>query len=145
LTSNPFNNQADAITANSFGAEASWQLNPTITLGGRVGFINAKAEDLSGNPNAVISTWALMLALRDIGKEGSFAGFVVGQPPKLVHNSLGNAFEDKDTSLHLEAFYHLPITDNITITPGFFIVTNPEHNNSNDQIYIGTVRTTFNF
>ncbi|MBD2344555.1 iron uptake porin [Anabaena subtropica] len=145
LTGNPFNNQADAITANSFGAEAAWQINPTITLGGRVGLIDAKAEDLPANPNAVISTWALLLTLRDIGKEGSFAGFVVGQPPKVNHNSFGDAFEDEDTSLHIEAFYHLQITDNLAITPGLFLITNPEHNNSNDKIYIGTVRTTFTF
>ncbi|BAB76890.1 iron uptake porin [Anabaena sp. FACHB-709] len=145
LTNNPFNNQADAITANSFGAEASWQINPTITLGGRVGLIHATAEDLPATPNATISTWALLLTLNDIGKENSFAGFVVGQPPKITHNSFGDAFEDQDTSLHLEAFYHLQITDNLAITPGLFLITNPEHNNNNDKIYIGTVRTTFTF
>jgi len=70
---------------------------------------------------------------------------VVGQPPKITHNSFGDAFEDQDTSLHLEAFYHLQITDNLAITPGLFLITNPEHNNNNDKIYIGTVRTTFTF
>jgi hypothetical protein len=145
ITGNPFDDESDAITASSFGAEAAWRLNPTITLGGRVGFMNAQANDLPSTPNAVISTWAVMLALRDIGTEGSFAGFVFGQPPKVNHNSFGDAFEDKDTSLHLEAFYHYQITDDLAITPGLFVITNPEHNNSNDQIYIGTVRTTFTF
>ncbi|HIK07855.1 MAG TPA: carbohydrate porin [Trichormus sp. M33_DOE_039] len=145
LTNNPFNDQADAIIANSFGAEAAWQINPTISLGGRVGFIDAKAEDLPTTPNANISTWALLLTLRDIGQEGSFAGFVVGQPPKVTHNSFGDAFKDKDTSLHLEAFYHWQITDDLAITPGFFVITSPENNNSNDNIYVGTVRTTFSF
>ncbi|ODH00043.1 porin [Nostoc sp. KVJ20] len=145
LTNNPFNNQADAITANSFGAEAAWQLNPSITLGGRVGFIHAKAEDLTATPNAFISTWALLLSIKDIGQEDSFAGFVVGQPPKVTDNSFGDTFEDEDTSLHLEAFYHLQITDNLAITPGLFVITNPENDNSNDKIYVGTIRTTFTF
>ncbi|MDZ7951137.1 iron uptake porin [Nostoc sp. DedQUE09] len=145
LTNNPFNNQADAITANSFGAEAAWQLNRSITLGGRVGFIHAKAEDLAATPNAFISTWALLLSIKDISREDSFAGFVVGQPPKVIDNSFGNTFEDEDTSLHLEAFYHLQITDNLAITPGLFVITNPENDNSNDKIYVGTVRTTFTF
>lgn len=144
LTGNPFNNQADAIAANSFGAEAAWQINPNISLGGRVGFIHATAEDLPANPNAVISTWAVLLALTDIGKEGSFVGFVVGQPPKVTHNSYGDTFEDEDTSLHLEVFYNFQLTDNLAITPGLFVITNPEHN-SNDKIYVGTVRTTFTF
>ncbi|OCQ92976.1 porin [Nostoc sp. MBR 210] len=145
FTNNPFDDQTDAIIANSFGAEAAWQINPTISLGGRVGVINATAKDLQTTPNATISTWALLLTLRDIGKEGSFAGFVLGQPPKVTHNSFGKAFEDKDTSLHLEAFYHWQVTDNLAITPGLFVITNPEHNNINDNIYVGTVRTTFSF
>jgi hypothetical protein len=145
LTSNPFDDEADAIVANSFGAEAAWQLSPTITLGGRVGFIHANAKDLPTNPNAVISTWSMLLALRDLGEEDSFAGFIVGQPPKVIHNSFGDNFEDADTSLHLEAFYHFQVKDNLAITPGLFVITNPEHNSSNDTIYIGTVRTTFTF
>ncbi|MBD2296772.1 iron uptake porin [Anabaena sphaerica FACHB-251] len=145
LTSDPFNDQANSITANSFGAEAAWQLNKTITLGGRVGFIHAETEDLPTDANATISTWAMLLTLKDISKEGSFVGFVVGQPPKVTHNSFGKVFEDKNTSLHLEAFYYFPITDDLAITPGFFVITNPEHDNSNDTIYVGTVRTTFTF
>lgn len=145
LTSDPFNNQANSITANSFGAEAAWQLNQTIALGGRVGFIHAETEDLPTDANATISTWAMLLTLRDIGKEGGFVGFVVGQPPKVTRNSFGKAFEDKDTSLHLEAFYYFPITDDLAITPGLFLITNPEHDSSNDTIYVGTVRTTFTF
>ncbi|WP_118167609.1 iron uptake porin [Nostoc sphaeroides] len=145
LTSDPFNDQADAIVANSFGAEAAWQLSPVITLGGRVGFIHAKAEDLPANPNASIFTWAVLLALRDIGRKGSFAGFTVGQPPKVTHNSFGDDFKDQDTSLHLEAFYHLQVTDNLAITPGLFVITSPEHNDSNGSIYVGTVRTTFTY
>ncbi len=145
LTGNPFNNQADAIAAHSFGAEAAWQLNPNFTLGGRVGFIHATAENLPANPNAVISTWAVLLALTDIGKEGNFVGFVVGQPPKVTYNSFGDTFEDENTSLHLEVFYNFQLTDDLAITPGLFVITNPEHNNSNDKIYVGTVRTTFTF
>ncbi|MBD2629238.1 iron uptake porin [Anabaena variabilis FACHB-164] len=145
LTRDPFNDQANSITANSFGAEAAWQLNPTISLGGRIGFIHAETEDLPKDANATISTWAVLLTLKDIGKEGSFAGFVFGQPPKVIHNSFGKALEDKDSSLHLEAFYYFPITDNLAITPGLFVITSPEHDNSNDTIYVGTVRTTFTF
>jgi hypothetical protein len=145
LTSDPFNDEADAIVANSFGAEVAWQLSPVITLGGRVGFIHAKAEDLPANPNASIFTWAVLLSLRDIGRKGSFAGFTVGQPPKVTHNSFGDDFKDKDTSLHLEAFYHFQVTDNLAITPGLFVIRSPEHNDSNGSIYVGTVRTTFSF
>ncbi|WP_244919437.1 carbohydrate porin [Nostoc commune] len=97
LTSDPFNDEADAIVANSFGAEAAWQLSPVITLSARVGFIDAKVEDLLKDSNASIFTWAVLLALRDIGRKGSFGGFTVGQPPKVTHNSFGDSFKDAES------------------------------------------------
>ncbi|WP_375513273.1 carbohydrate porin [uncultured Nostoc sp.] len=87
----------------------------------------------------------MLVALRNIGRKGSFAGFTVGQPPKVTHNSFGDGFKDKGTSLHLEAFYHFQVTDNLAITPGLFMITSPEHNDSNGSIYVSTVRTTFTY
>ncbi|MDJ0591546.1 MAG: iron uptake porin, partial [Pleurocapsa sp. MO_226.B13] len=53
--------------------------------------------------------------------------------------------KDEATSLHFEFFYRFRATDNISITPGFFFVTNPGHIKDNDTIYVGTLRTTFRF
>ncbi|OKH25166.1 S-layer protein [Hydrococcus rivularis NIES-593] len=53
--------------------------------------------------------------------------------------------EDEATSLHFEFFYRFKINDNIWITPGVFIVTNPGHIDSNDTLFVGTIRTTFRF
>jgi len=53
--------------------------------------------------------------------------------------------EDEATSLHFEFFYRFRVNDNISITPGFFFVTNPGHIADNDTIYVGTIRTTFRF
>ena len=53
--------------------------------------------------------------------------------------------EDDDTSLHIEGFYQFQLTDNIAITPGAIWITAPDFNNDNDDIVIGTIRTTFTF
>jgi hypothetical protein len=53
--------------------------------------------------------------------------------------------EDEATSLHFELFYRHKVNDNIWITPGFFLVTNPGHIEDNDTLYVGTLRTTFRF
>lgn len=53
--------------------------------------------------------------------------------------------EDDATSLHFEFFYRFTVNDNISVTPGFFFVTNPGHIAQNDTIYVGTIRTTFRF
>jgi hypothetical protein len=145
LANDPFDDEAERVTANSFGAEASVRISPALTLGGRIGWIHAKAEDLSDKPEADIFTWSVLFAFPDLGNEGSLGGIVIGQPPKLIENDFGAEFEDRDTSLHLEAFYRFQLTDDIAITPGFFVITNPEHNNNNDTVYVGTIRTTLTF
>jgi carbohydrate-selective porin OprB len=54
-------------------------------------------------------------------------------------------FEDDDTSWHLEAQYRYQLTDNIAINPGVFVILNPEHDDNNDTIWVGTLRTIFEF
>jgi Carbohydrate-selective porin, OprB family len=60
LAENPFENSED-ITAHGLGGEFSWLLQPNISLGGRIGWIQASAKDLPDNPQADILTWAMML------------------------------------------------------------------------------------
>jgi hypothetical protein len=144
----PFDGDSEAITSNSFGLQASVGVRKNIFLGAWVGYTNAKAKDLPDNPSASILNWALTLALPDLGEEGNLGGIIIGQPPKLINNNFqldDEDYVDEDTSLHLEAFYRFNVNDNISITPGVIVITNPEHNNDNDTIYIGTLRTTFSF
>jgi hypothetical protein len=145
LTGDPFDDRSDSISTNGYGAEVAFTLMPTLSIGGRVGYLQATAKDLSGDPQADILTWAIFLALEDVGTEGNIIGLLFGQPPKVVNNSYSEDFEDRDTSLHIETFYRWQINDNIAITPGVFVITNPEHNSNNDPIFIGTIRTTFTF
>ncbi|WP_026732200.1 iron uptake porin [Fischerella sp. PCC 9605] len=134
----PFGNVS--TTANSFGLETSWRVNPKFIVSGWVGYI--KAESRVSDAEADILNYAVTLAFPDLGSQGNLAGFVFGMPPKVTESS---QIADKDTSLHLEAFYRFQVTDNISITPGMFVITNPEHNDNNDSIFVGTIRTTFKF
>ncbi len=52
---------------------------------------------------------------------------------------------DEATSLHFEVFYRFRVNDNMFITPGLFIVTNPGHIAENNTVYVATLRTTFRF
>ncbi len=119
-----------------------WRVTPKITLatwGGLV-FSNSLTSDAS----ATTTTYLFSLGLSDpFGREGDLLALLVGQPPKLVSGQ--GVREDEATSLHLETFYRFRLTDNVSISPGFFIITNPEHNSDNSAIVIGTIRTTFRF
>ena len=134
-----------ATFTHSYGLESTFRLSQNFTLSGWLGLTQAEAKAGANKGNdATIFNWAVTFGFPDLGKKGNLAGFVVGMPPKVTDNDI-NTREDQDTSLHLEAFYRIQATNNISITPGVIVITNPEHNDSNNTIYVGTVRTTFSF
>jgi hypothetical protein len=139
----PFGDASQSITANSYGLVGNIRISPKFAIGGWTGFVQATAKDLPGNPRADIFYYALTLAFPDFGKTGNLAGVVFGQPPKIIQNEFG--IDEPDTSLNIEAFYRFQVNDDISITPGLLVITNPEHNRNNDTIYVGTIRTTFSF
>lgn len=145
LANAPFDELSDRISANSYGLSTSWRVSDNFNLSGWIGLTDATASDLPRNPNAKIFNYAIAFAFPDLGKEGSLAGIVIGQPPKVTSNDLGADFQDRDTSLHLEMFYRFPISDNISATPGLLVITNPDHDNNNTTLYVGTIRTVFEF
>lgn len=145
LANDPFNDRSDRITANSYGAQTTLKLSRGLNIGGWVGLTQATAEDIRGQPNANIFNYAITFAFPDLGKKGNLGGIIIGQPPKVISNEFGKKYQDEATSWHLEFLYRFQATDNISITPGLLIITNPEHKQNSSPIYVGTIRTTFSF
>ncbi|MGI8504433.1 MAG: iron uptake porin [Hassallia sp.] len=160
IANNPFGNVA--TTANHYGVEAAFKLTPKLLLNGWYGYTDAEAQNtanstVTGVPvtvrsgdSATFNYWGASLGLQDIGTKGSVLGFIFGQPPRTASNdanvtSNGRGLRDTDTSYHLEGLYKFRLNDNIAITPGLLVILSPEHNDRNDTIYVGTVRTTFSF
>ncbi|MEG4534157.1 iron uptake porin [Microcoleus sp. D2_18a_D3] len=136
--------RARKVVSNSYGAQASLRLSPRFILGGWAGLTNAR---ILGIGDARIWNYAVTLALPDLGKEGNLLGFVVGREPyldKLEAASSLRSFRNDD-SYHVEGFYKFQLSDNISVTPGVIWVTNPNQDDRNDDIIIGTLRTTFTF
>ncbi|MGA9379547.1 MAG: iron uptake porin [Phormidium sp.] len=144
--------ESTATSSNAFGLQFTYKLTNKLILGGWVSYFNAKAEasptvsSISGfrGDRAEIWSWAITAFLADLGKSGSQLSLVFGMPPKVINNDIW-VREDRDTSLHLELSYRYPISNNIFITPGVLLITNPDHNAANDSIWIGLLRTTFTF
>ncbi|WP_241994105.1 iron uptake porin, partial [Chroococcidiopsis cubana] len=142
-SNDPFD--GESYTSDSYGLAANFQINPKIALGGWAGYTRAEAvSGVNDGSNASIFYYAVTLAFPDLLREGNLGGIVVGLPPKVTSNDI-NDREDRDSSLHLEAFYRFQVAKNIGITPGVLVITNPEHNEDNDTIYVGTIRTTLSF
>ncbi|WP_225901148.1 iron uptake porin [[Leptolyngbya] sp. PCC 7376] len=130
------------ISSNNFGISSSWAVSEKFNLSGWVGYTDASNE--SADEDADIWTWAAQLALKDVGGTGNVLGLMFGQPPKVTSND-NMIGDDSDTSYIAELQYRYKLNKNITITPGAYAVFNPNHNDSNDTIWVGAVRTTFKF
>lgn len=127
--------------ADNYGVQVNFKPSSRFQIGGWYGY--TKAQQLrGGNNDATIQNGAITLALADFGRQGNLLGFVFGVPPKVTESDVAR---NRNTSYHLEGFYRFQVNDFISVTPGVYVIMNPEHNNRNDDIWVGLLRTTFSF
>ncbi|MEG3895267.1 MULTISPECIES: iron uptake porin [unclassified Microcoleus] len=139
LANRPFGQSSTA--SDNFGVQVNFKPSQRFQLGGWYGY--SKAEQLRGGDNeATIQNGAVFLALPDFGKPGNLLGLIAGVPPKVTESDVAR---DRNTSYHLEGFYRFQVNDFISVTPGVYVIMNPEHNKNNDDIWVGVLRTTFSF
>ncbi|HAC64116.1 MAG TPA: S-layer protein [Cyanothece sp. UBA12306] len=152
LASDPF--LGAPTIRDSYGANGNWRINDTFNLTGFVGYALARAQ--GDDENGVSrrgfgsDTWSWMASLNviDVFKEGSV--FTIGGGA-LTHTQRVDAITgdlqvpDQDTPYIIEAQYKYPLSKNILLTPGFYVVLQPEGNNDNNSIWVGALRTTFKF
>ncbi|MBG1239952.1 iron uptake porin [Nostoc sp. UIC 10607] len=147
LANDPFG--GGRTDSNHYGVQANFRPSSKLTIGGWAGFSNVEARTgAAAGQSADVFYWAATLGLKDFGREGSLLGLIFGQSPRVTSSEFapgGVEQEDLDTSYHAEALYRLKVSDNIAITPGLLVIFNPEHNDANDTVYVGTLRTTFSF
>jgi hypothetical protein len=125
----------------SVGLQFDWQATDWLhwTAWGAYG----KAEAQGVDSNSDLWTWNTSLSFLDLGKEGAVLSIGGGMLPKITASD--NALSDVDTSYIVETLYNFPVTDNILLTPGFYVVFNPNHYSRNDTAWVGVLRTTFKF
>ncbi len=159
---NPEGFQRGPIQTNAFGASIEWRVTSGFSVGGWGGYTTSDFKGGSGSVDTL--NWMAFLNFPDLFGEGNLAGIFIGQPPRITSSDVSadgagrnvpsfinradpNAGEggQPDTTLHLEAFYRFRLTDNISLTPGVIVILNPNHNDNNDNITIGALRTTFTF
>jgi len=130
---------------NSYGVNLAFRVSKKIVLTGYVDETNAR---ILGRGDANIWTYAAGVAFPDLGKEGNVLGLLVGVEPTLKGlRAVGvpRNFGRRDEAYHFEGFYKYQLTDNISITPGLIVLTAPGQNIRNNDVFIGTFRTTFTF
>ncbi|WP_267382765.1 iron uptake porin [Cyanobacterium sp. uoEpiScrs1] len=152
LSSDPFLKTPTILDA--YGANANWRINNMFNLTGWVGYGLGRAQGLDEEENARrgfgADLWSWMAALNviDVFKEGAVFSLAGGA---FTHTKRVDAINgdlqvpDQDTPYIIEAQYQYPLTKSILLTPGFYVVLQPEGNNDNNSIWVGALRTTFKF
>jgi hypothetical protein len=130
---------------NSLGGEAAFRFSDNISISG---FATYTQAILLGQGRGDIWTYGGGIAFSDFGKKGNVLGLFAGVEPTLrgVTPGLraGGGF-DRDNAWHFEGFYKYQLTNNISVTPGIIWLTAPQQRDANDDVVIGTLRTTFTF
>ncbi len=158
LSTSPFGDNI-ATSNNIIGTQGFYRFSENFQIHGWGGYIWANAENsgLSAISNGLGETnslfvnqgdnadsWygAVGLSFPDLGGEGNLPGILFGVPPHITNSDVR---KENDNAYHVEAFYRLRVNDNISVTPGFWTIFNPENNSNNDTQYVGVLRTTFDF
>ena len=145
-----------ATNRDSYGITGDWRINDTFHLYATGAYALARAQGVANPANgedrrglgADLWTWAAILSAVDIFKEGAVFSVGGGQyvTAERVETLPGDLQSiDEDTPYIIEAQYKFPLTDGILLTPGFYVVINPEGNEDNNSIWVGALRTTFKF
>jgi hypothetical protein len=131
-----------ASNADKVGLGATFNVGEKIALSATGGYASVGSLGAGEEDSGDIWTWGANASLLDLVKEGSVLSIGGGMLPKFSSDDVA---DDEDTSYLVEALYKFPLSDNISITPGAYAVFNPDHNTDNETVYVGVVRTTFEF
>ena len=136
------------IRIHSIGTSLNWNILPNLAFTGYGSYFFVNS--VSGpEASSEFLSWMTGISVKDLLKEGNTAGLIFGQPLNRV--DAGGAAQltepdvDRGIPYHLEAFYNYKVNDNLSLTPGAFVLFNPEGNQNNDTTAVGVLRTTFAF
>ena len=131
------------INVDTLGLSAAFRISPTITLAGSATYIASNLVNVNASTNFL--SWIAGIHVKDVITKGGSAGILFGQPLNRISTGGRGIDPETATPFHLEGYLNLRITDNISITPGAFVVFNPEGFRQNNTVFVPVVRTTFTF
>ncbi|BAM53599.1 hypothetical protein BEST7613_4668 [Synechocystis sp. PCC 6803] len=137
------------VNVNSVGATLTWRINSSIYFTGYGAYFMVDQAN-GGSAFTDLASWMAGLYFPDAFVEGNTAGLMFGQP--LTRVGAGNGatltpanISNRATPYQIEAFYNYKINNNLSITPGAFVIFNPEGDSNNSTTGVFALRTTFTF
>jgi carbohydrate-selective porin OprB len=118
-----------------FGMNADVALTPQVGLFARYGY-GSYPNTISGDVKP--QYWSAGITFQDLFQKSDMAGVGIAQP--FILSTIGNA-----TQTNFEAFYNMPVSPKIRVTPLIQVISNAGNQRSNGAIVTGTVRAVFSF
>jgi hypothetical protein len=143
---------------NNLGVNLAYAFSPSFNVSGSFGYSWASAKQDStvlgvpmvGNgtgKTAGIINWSIAFGFPDAFIKGNEAGIAVGQIPYVTSNDSGWGTDNSPVAV--EAWYRFQVTDNISVMPGVYYLSNGNRtysqNSSTSDIFGYVLKTTFKF
>jgi Carbohydrate-selective porin, OprB family len=131
------------IKLNTVGLTTAFRLTPQVTLAGSASFILSDLVSVDASTNFL--SWLVGVHVKDVFSKGGAVGLLAGQP--LHRIGTGGRAIDPETAnpFQVEGFINYRVNDNISVTPGVFVIFNPEGFSENNTVVVPVIRTTFTF
>lgn len=132
-TEDPF--FGNRTSADRFGLQASTRIAfVNLAAWGGYAFLKDEQDEFDDEE---VWTWNVNASLVDLIVEGSLLWVGGGMPPRINRGD--------GVSYMAEAGFRIPVTKNIFVTPGAFVIFNANDDDRNETQYVGVLRTTFKF
>jgi hypothetical protein len=151
----PFGPGMSTQTSN-LGLNLAYAVSKRFNINGSFGYSWASANTRSsvlgvpmvGNgtgDTANLINWSVALGFPNAWQQGDDAGIAIGQVPYVTSNDSG--WGTDDSPLAVEAWYRFQVTDNISVMPGVYYISNVNKTISgdNDSVWGYVLKTTFRF
>lgn len=141
------------VSSDTLLANFDWKLFSGLGLFGRYGIAFSNLNTTAGNVGQ-ITTQSIQfgVAFPDLFKKGALGTVsflipydVTSGRSLLAAGAASTPGLSYSTQYELEANYHFPVTDNISLTPNLIVVFNPNNISGNPTVFVYNLRTQFRF
>lgn len=134
---------ANWAESNEYSLQFSFRPLPKFVTGGWIGFKDVTRVNVADSTAELIN-WAVQLGFPDVIRPGDMGGIIVGQPYQIT-STTATTRADGAGAVHIEGFYRLALTPNVSVTPGIIYILDANNNPNNPDLIIGAIRTRFAF
>jgi hypothetical protein len=142
------NGGLSGATADVFNLNFDWLVTKNLGLFGRYTYVNSNLDaKYTSDKTVKVQNFQAGLAFPDLGKPGALGilSFVIPMDIISGRKYFVSGSGDGGTQYEIEGHYYFPVTDHIGIVPALYVIGNLNNFSDNPTVFVGHLRTHFNF